>query len=193
MRLSQNIVKLKGFILDLPFDTKDCEFWLSALKSNQIKINKIRNILFSHVVELVNSTESVQFHSDNIYELPENFRLFSAYDREMLKRPKKKVPGEEEKEEDEENVQKPVEIGQLVHRQNESLEITETFLEKLQEFVRVNLSSLKHCEHIKIKNSLGFSPENLVSTVVSLVKPELVPLPKLLEAGSDENLKDLLT
>jgi hypothetical protein len=36
--------------------------------------------------------------------LPDNFRLFSAYDREMLKRPKKKLPGDEEKEEDEENV-----------------------------------------------------------------------------------------
>lgn len=81
----------------------------------------------------------------------------------------------------------------MVHRQNESHLITESNLQKLQEFVVVNLSSLKHCENIKIKNSLGFSPENLVSTVVSLIKPELVPLPKLLEAGSDENLKDLLT
>lgn len=111
----------------------------------------------------------------------------------MLKRPKKKVPGEEEKEEDEENVQKPVEISQLVHRQNESHQITETFLQRLQEFVTVNLSSLKHCENIKIQNSLGFSPENLVSSVISLIKPDLVPLPKLLEAGSDDNLKDLLT
>jgi hypothetical protein len=33
----------------------------------------------------------------------------------------------------------------------------------------------------------------LVSTVISLIKPDLVPLPKLLEAGSDDNLKDLLT
>jgi len=35
--------------------------------------------------------------------LPDNFRLFSNYDREMLKRPKKKVAGEEDKEEDDEN------------------------------------------------------------------------------------------
>ena len=31
LRLNENSVKLKGFILDLPFDTKDCDFWIQTL------------------------------------------------------------------------------------------------------------------------------------------------------------------
>ena len=63
------------------------------------------------MVELINSDSSVKHNFENTYELPDNFKLFSQYDRELLKRPRKKVPGEEDKEEDEENVQKPVEIN----------------------------------------------------------------------------------
>jgi hypothetical protein len=48
------------------------------------------------VIEFVNTDRSVEFNQETIYESPENFRLFSMWDREMLKRPKPKKEGEEE-------------------------------------------------------------------------------------------------
>jgi hypothetical protein len=37
------------------------------------------------------------------------------------------------------------------------------------------------------------NPETLVDSVLGKIKPKLIPLPLQLEAGSDDNLKELLT
>jgi len=101
---------IRGFVLDLPLDTSEGEFWLQSIALNKLKIPKIKNRPFSHIIEFVNSERAVVNHLDSIYESPENFKLFSYYDRELLKRPKVKKEGEEEPAEDDENAQKPVEV-----------------------------------------------------------------------------------
>ena len=99
---ASHLPRLKGFILDLPFEIND--FWLNALKNNQLQIPRYLNRPFTHVIKLNNSDTATLYQQEGIYESPVNFKLFSTFDREILKRPKKKVEGEEEEEEeDEEN------------------------------------------------------------------------------------------
>jgi len=76
-KLGESQTLIRGFVLDLPLETADGEFWLSCLTLNKLKMPKVRNRPFSHVIEFVNSARSVLNHIDSIYESPENFRLFS--------------------------------------------------------------------------------------------------------------------
>lgn len=138
---AQPDTKLKGFILDLPFETGS--FWLDALTKNQLTIPKYLHRPFTHIIELKNNDFSVLNHQNQIYESPENFKLFSEYDREMLRRPKPKVEGQEEEEEDEENVQKPVAVEDLVKRPSESHQINEENFKKISDYISFQLPNLQ--------------------------------------------------
>lgn len=111
----------------------------------------------------------------------------------MLKRPKPKKEGEEEVQEDDENAQKPVQVEQLVKRVNETVKPNSEYYEKILELIEFLMPGLKPQEHLKIHKSLGMTPQQLVETVKSQMQAKLFPLPIQLEAGNDDNLKDLLT
>ena len=55
------------------------------------------------------------------------------------------------------------------------------------------MPGMKFQEHLKITRTIGISPEDLVATAKMLLQPTPYPLPQILEAGSDDNLKDLLS
>lgn len=155
----------KGFILDLPLETEDGDFWLNALKTSKLTIQKFRNRPFTHIVELENSDNSVQYQRDSIYESPENFKIFSDFDRVLLKRPKAKKEGEEEINEDDENFQKPVEVDQLVKRPNECIPFDQERYQKIHEYIQFCLPGLKPQEFISVERSIGMAPEDLVACV----------------------------
>ena len=135
-KFTDNQTLIRGFVLDLPLETADGEYWLQQLTLNKLKIRKFKNRAFSNIIELVNSEQAVLQHVQSIYESPENFRLFSLYDREMLKRPKPKKEGEEEAAEDDENAQKPVEVDQLVKRVNESAKPNQQHFQKIRDYIQ---------------------------------------------------------
>ena len=183
--------RIKGFILDLPYEVN--AFWLDCLKNNKIHIPRYLNRQFTHVIELRNSDTAVQHNQEGIFESPENFKVFSAYDREMLKRPKKKVEGEEEEEEDEENQQKAVEVDDLCKRPSECHPISQDSYQAISQFIEYAIPHIQEQEYIRLDRSLGQSPEQLVDACLVRLNLPLLPQPVQLEAGSDDNLKDLLT
>ncbi len=167
--------RIKGFILDLPYEVN--AFWLECLKNNRIQIPRFQNRQFTHVIELRNSDSAVQFNQAQIFESPENFRLFSAFDREMLRRPKQKAEGEEEEEEDEEHQQKPVETDDLCRRPSEGLPLASPLYDAIHDFIQFAIPHIKEQEFVRLERSLGQSPEQLVEACLVRLDLPLLPQP----------------
>lgn len=89
--LKHHLAINKGFILDLPLCNRAYEFsWIDAIVRNKVLLPKIGCRYFSHIIEFEHSDEEVLEFMEKHMENPETGRLYSQFDRDILRKPKKK-------------------------------------------------------------------------------------------------------
>lgn len=70
---------------------------MEAIVSGRLYLPRIQCRYFSHIVEFETSDEEVRAFSSGLMERPEDAKLYSQLDRDVLRRPKPKpAEGEEE-------------------------------------------------------------------------------------------------
>jgi len=197
LSLDDPLVSIKGFILDIPLiDSVDFS-WISQILNGNLRIPQILCRYFTHVINLEVSDQEVLNFAENIRENLEDFRLFSEYDRYLLRNPKPKPEDQQENEEEEEK--KPLLEENLLKRPSETEEFLKPLLEKFAQKTLKKLQSLishlTKSQYIEI-NSAGLPFNHLVEIAIShlneFIDP-LRPLPIRLEPGSEGNLKELLS
>ena len=196
LALDDSNVGVKGFVLDIPvIDSQDFS-WLSQILNGNLRIPQIGCRYFSHVVSLNHPDQEVINFSSNVRENIEDLKLYSEYDRYMLKHPPPKPEGEEEEEGDE---KKPLLDENLLARPSEAQEFLSPQLERFSQKSLKKLQSLTaHLTKAQMIDiaAAGLPPQQLAEVAVAKLgefRDPLRPLPVRLEPGSEGNLKELLS
>lgn len=198
LELDDPLVSLKGFILDIPL-IDFAEFsWLSQIFNGSMRLPQILCRYFTHIINLDITDSEVFNFTGNLKENLEDFKLYSEYDRILLKNPKPKLEEEAEAEEELEE-KKPLNDENLLKRPGDCIEFIEPLLEKYQQKtskkIQTLTSHLTKSQYITIQ-AAGLPVEQLSDIALanlSLYREPLRPLPIRLDPGSDGNLKELLT
>lgn len=197
LELDDPLVSLKGFLLDIPLTDFQDFSWISQIFNGTMRLPQVLCRYFSHVINLEVPDEEVRNVADNLRENLEDFKLYSEYDRILLKNPKPKSEEEEEAEENEEK--KPLLDENLLIRPGDCPEFLEPLLEKYNQKtvkkIQALTAHLTKSQHISIQAS-GLPAEQLSEIALGhlqLYRDPLRPLPLRLDPGSDGNLKELLS
>ena len=201
-KLSAELTISRGFILDFPmYENIDKTMnWAHRLIQEEIKLPEGGQ--FSHVIYVENDPIETKVVAAKIFENPEDQKISSLYDREIVKKPKPKQydeDGNEIEEEEDEDKPPPLEEKNLLSRPNEAEELLHDTLNNFQqnfELIQDHIiSKLAPSRYLKIEGS-GLNPAELLETCLgklkSIVDP-LRPVPVKLDSVGDDNLKDLLT
>lgn len=197
VELDDPLVSLKGFILDIPLiDTPEFS-WLSQLLNGNLRIPQINCRYFTHMINLEVPDIEVSNFVSNLRENLEDYKLYSEYDRLLLKNPKPKTEEEELQEETEEK--KPLKDENLLIRTIDTPEFIDPLLERYSQKTLKKLQSLSShltkSQFIEIKAS-GLPYQQLSEIALAYLaefREPLRPLPIRLDPGSDGNLKELLS
>jgi len=195
--LEDPLVSLKGYILDIPLIDFPEFSWISQVLNGNLRIPQISCRYFTHVINLdVPDTEVLNL-AENMRENLDDNKLYSEYDRVLLKNPKPKAEDEEEQEEIEEK--KPLLDENLLCRPSENPEFLDPLLEKFSQKtlkkIQALTSHLTKSQFIEIKASgLPFQQLSEIALAhLAEYRDPLRPLPIRLDPGSDGSLKELLS
>lgn len=203
--LNTELTYFKGFIFDFPlYDVEDRSYsWLERLTNGDIKLpHKMKQ--FTHVIDLDCTEQEARFVASSIMEHPEDVKISSMYEREILRKPKpikldeEGQPIEEEEEEEEIEKKKKADENILVYRANESIGIVQRQLHQYSEsYAQIHelyINALPDSRYIHVDVS-GLNPKEVLDACLMKLGNEIIPmrpLAKELEAVDDGSLKDLL-
>jgi len=192
----------RGFIFDFPvYENQEKSMnWAQRLLQGEIRLPQ--GSTFSHVIYLDSETAETRFFASKIMENPEDQKITSLYDREILKKPKPKrydEDGEEIVEDEDEDQPPPPEEKNLLFRPNDWEEVLhEAFgnFQQTYEIIHDNIIKfLAPSRFIKIDVS-GLNANEVLESCLGKMSDVIDPLRPVavkLEAVGDDNLKDLLT
>ena len=201
-KLASEFTISRGFIFDLPvYENQEKSMnWAQRLVQGEIKLPP--GSTFSHVIYLDNETAETRFFASKIMENPEDQKVTSLYDREILKKPKPKrydEDGEEIEEEVDEDAPPIPEEKNLLFRPNEWDEVLQEAFGNFQqtyEYIHDNIIKyLAPSRFIKIEVS-GLNANEVLESCLGKMSDVIDPLRPVaikLEGVGDDNLKDLLT
>jgi transposase len=102
-QITSNDAQVRGYILDLPYNTNRKESWSESIRNAKLKCSP-----FSYIVDLHHEDNDIKLRAKHMRVDPEDGKEYSRWEREERKKPKPKKYNEdgeeiEEEEEDEEN------------------------------------------------------------------------------------------
>jgi len=203
--LASDAATFKGFIFDFPiYENEERTLkWAERLVNKEIVLPEGGK--FSHVIIFDCNPSEVRFMARNMMENPEDLKLTSLYDREILKKPKPKKKKEEDEDEDEQEEEEDDEDKpplpnekNLVSRANENMGILQQAMQTYKEYYsylnEFIIREMAPSRVVRIEPS-GLDPNQVLEACLAkmqdVVDP-VRPLPVMLEEVSDDSLKDLL-
>ena len=203
--LSTEATAFRGFLFDFPlYDTEEKSYsWLDCLLRGDIKLPS-GIVRFTHVIDLTCTDQEARHFASSIMEHPEDIKITSLYERQILRKPKPiKLdedgnPIEEEIEEEELERLKKTDANLLVYRANESIGVIQRQLLLYSELYptihNYFIAGLPKSRHIEIDVS-GLNPQEVLDACLAKLGNEITPLRSLtkeLQPVDDGSLKDLL-